>query len=231
MTSMKKITLLIAMLLPVAIVLGQGSRLEQLKTANVFDVKSGKIVFKLEGTTDGTRTLIWDDYGRLQYEHKVTVTKIMGISNSEETLSIRTKEWMYTIDLVEKTGTKMKVNDALAMTDEMTAGYSDAQLQQAGEEIMNQFEAKDAGTGTLLGRTCNIMQIEKLKSKVWTYKKITLKSETAMGGIMGSVNEEATKMEENIVVPASTFKVPAGIEIQDVSQMMEGMPGMDGDEE
>ncbi len=231
MISMKRIVLLFTMVLPVIFVFGQGSRIEQMKDAKVFDVKSGKIVFKLEGTVKGTRTLIWDDYGRLQYDHKETVTKIMGISNTEETLSIRTKEWMYTIDLVEKTGTKVKVEDAFAMSDAMTAGYSDAQLQQAGEEIMNQFEAKEAGTGTILGRTCSIMQIEKLKSKIWTYKKITLKSETSMGGMMGSSNEEATKMEENIVVPASTFIVPSGIEIQDVSDMMIGIPGMNDEEE
>ncbi|HAQ65342.1 MAG TPA: hypothetical protein DCR43_05765 [Bacteroidales bacterium] len=219
------------MVLPVVLVFGQGSRLKQIKAANVFDVKSGKIVYKLEGTTKGTRTLIWDDYGRLQYDYKVTVTKIMGMSNSEENLSIRTKEWMYSIDLEAKTGSKMKVDDALAMTDAMTAGYSDEQLQQTGEEIKKQFDAKDVGTGVVLGHTCNIMQIEKLKSKVWTYKKITLKSEMAMGGLMGSSTEEATSMEENITVPASTFQVPAGIEIQDASKMMEGMPGMDDEED
>jgi hypothetical protein len=32
---------------------------------------------------------------------------MMGITTKEETLNISSSEWMYTINLIEKTGTKM----------------------------------------------------------------------------------------------------------------------------
>jgi hypothetical protein len=32
-----------------------------------FEIKSGKVEYKIDGETKGTKTLWWDDYGRQQY--------------------------------------------------------------------------------------------------------------------------------------------------------------------
>ena len=60
------------------------------------------------------------------------------------------------------------------------------------------------------------------KQTVWVYKGITLKSTSKSD--FGDMNQTATKLEENVEVPASMFTVPAGVTIQemDMGMMMGG---------
>lgn len=181
-----------------------------------FDVKSGKIEYKIEGKTKGTKTLWFDDYGRYQYEYTVTTTKMFGMTSKTESLKIRDKEWMYDINLVEKTGTKMHVNEVNQMLNVTTDATTDEQLKKFGEDIQKDMDIKDGGTETILGRSCKVTTSGKLNSKTWEYKRIFLKTTADLGGVLGSSNEEAISFEENISIPASKFSVPSGIEIQEI---------------
>ncbi|NOU47683.1 MAG: hypothetical protein HOO86_11565 [Bacteroidales bacterium] len=193
-----------------------------------FDVKSGKIEYKIEGKTNGTKTLWFDDYGRYQYEHTVTSTKMFGMTTKAESLKIRDKEWMYDINLVEKTGTKMHVDNANEMLNGVTDATTDDQLKKFGEDMQKDMDMKDGGTESFLGRTCKVTTSGKLNSKTWEYKRIFLKSTVELGGILGSSNEEATSFEENISIPASKFTVPSGIEIQEID--LNNIYGVEGEE-
>jgi hypothetical protein len=181
-----------------------------------FDVKSGKIEYKIEGKTKGTKTLWFDDYGRYQYEYTVTTTKMFGMTTKSESLKIRDKEWMYDINLVDKTGTKMHVDQANQMLNVATDATTDEQLKKFGEDIQKDMDIKDGGTETILGRSCKVTTSGKLNSKTWEYKRIFLKTTADLGGVLGSSNEEAISFEENISIPASKFSVPSGIEIQEI---------------
>ncbi len=197
-----------------------------------FDIKSGKVVYKIEGKTKGTKTLWFDDYGRSQYEHTVTTTKMFGMTTKEEKVKIRDREWMYDIDLVEKTGTKMRVQEANEMIHTMTATSTDAQLIKLGEDVQKDFDIQEQSSETILGRSCKVHTSGKLNSKHWEYKRVPLKITIDLGGILGSMNEEATSFDENISVPASQFKVPQGITIEEIDMnKINGLIGTPDDEE
>lgn len=197
-----------------------------------FDVKSGKIEYKIEGKTKGTKTLWFDDYGRFQYEHTVTTTKMFGMTTKEERLRIRDKEWMYDLNLVDKTGTKMHVDQANEMLNVVTDATTDEQLKKFGEDVQKDMDMKDGGIETILGRQCKVTTSGKLNSKYWEYKRIPLKMSVDFGGMLGSSNEEAISFEENISVPASKFSVPSGFEIQEIDMnQINGMMGLPNDED
>lgn len=214
---MKKHALLHLFIAISAFVCGQGNSISD---QHYFDVKSGRIEYKIDGKTKGTKTLWWDDFGRFQYEHTLTSTKLMGITSKEDKLVVRTKEWIYEINLLEKTGTKMKLEKMMEMPETLSASMSDQQLKQLGDDIMEGFEAKELSTENILGRTCQVMQVGKLNSKHWSYKKIPLKMEVNMGGLLGISIEEAILFDENIPIPASQFTIPDGIEIIDLGDFM-----------
>jgi hypothetical protein len=196
-----------------------------------FDVKSGKIEYKIEGKTKGTKTLWFDDYGRYQYEHTVTTTKMFGMTSKTESLKIRDKEWMYDINLVDKTGTKMDINQANQMLNGVTDATTDDQLVKFGEDIQKDMDIKDGGTESILGRSCKVTTSGKINSKTWEYKRIFLKTYADLGGVLGSSNEEAIAFDENITIPASKFTVPSGIEIQVVDlNNIYGVEGETGEE-
>lgn len=197
-----------------------------------FDVKSGKVEYKIEGKTKGTKTLWFDDYGRLQYEHTVTTTKMFGMTTKEDKLRIRDREWMYDIDLAEKTGTKMKVQDGNEMIHTMTATQTDQQLIKMGEDIQKDFEIKEMPSEMIIGKECKVHTSSKLNSKHWEYKRIPLRITVDLGGILGSSNEEAIAMEENITIPESKFTPPSGIDIQEIDMnQINGLMGIPNEED
>lgn len=226
---MKKMAMM-AMLLCFALALTAQN--EDYMNMKQFDVKSGKIEYKIEGKTKGTKTLWFDDYGRYQYEHTVTTTKMFGMTSKEEHLKIRDKEWAYDINLIEKTGTKMRLEQANEVLNTVTDATTDAQLKKFGEDVQKDMEIKDGGVETLLGRSCKVTISTKLNSKHWEYKRIPLKITVDFGGILGSTNEEAVSFDENISVPASQFKVPQGITIEEIDMnKINGLMGVQDDEE
>ena len=226
---MKKL-LTLAILMTIA--LASTAQNEDYMNLKQFDVKSGKIEYKIEGKTKGTKTLWFDDYGRFQYEHTTTITKMFGMTSKEERLQIRDKEWMYDLNLVDKTGTKMHVDQANEMLNVVTDATTDEQLKKFGEDVQKDMDMKDGGIETILGRQCKVTTSGKLNSKYWEYKRIPLKMSVDFGGMLGSSNEEAISFEENISIPASKFSVPSGFEIQEIDMnQLNGMMGLPDDEE
>jgi len=192
------------------------------KDEKVYEIKSGVITYQIDGMTKGTKTHWFDDYGRLQCTRTTSTTTLMGFSTKEDKLEIRTHEWVYIINMIDKTGTKAKIEAAMAPTDDMYSGLSDSEKEQFVEQTKASLNVHESGTGVVLGRTCKIMEIGQ-GNKVWTYKNISLKSEVQMGTI--KMTETPTSFDENASVPASKFEPPAGIQIEDVTEMMKQMDG------
>ncbi len=212
---MKKLLFVVMMLSASLLVVGQK---KSVKDEKVFEIKSGVIEYQVEGMSKGTKTLWFDDFGRLQCIRTITTTKVMGFSTKDDKLEIRTHEWMYSVDMKEKTGTKTKIETAMAPTDAAYSGLTDAEKKQFVEGVQQGMKVKEIGTGDVLGRLCKIMEVGD-GNKMWLYKNITLKSEVGSG--MLNMNETATKFDENKAVAASQFQVPAGIQIEDASAAME----------
>ena len=214
----KMIFLLFGLIAGLAMYAQNGS----VKDEKVYEIKSGVIVFQIDGMTKGTKTHWFDDYGRLQCTRTTTTTSLMGFSTKEDKLEIRTHEWIYNINMSDKTGTKAKIETAMAPTDAMYSGLSDSEKEQFVEQTKASLNVRESGTGVVLGRTCKIVEVGQ-GNKVWTYKNINLKSEVQMGTI--KMTETPTSFEENASVGASKFEPPAGIQIEDITEMMKQMDG------
>ena len=217
---MKKTWILFILILSTLPIMAQQGAL---KNEKVFEIKSGKVEYAIEGKTKGTKTFWFDDYGRVQCELKKTSTKMFGMTTKEETLTIRNKEWMYNINLIDKTGTKMSIDDAFEMSETIVGTTDEQELKEIAEDVKETLDAKDVGTEPILGRNCIVMDINRLNGRHWRYKGVTLKMEVKMGGILGDFTETAIAFDENVSVPASKFEVPAGIEIQELTGDLPGL--------
>ncbi|MCC7317730.1 MAG: hypothetical protein IT219_04315, partial [Bacteroidales bacterium] len=159
---MKKTWILFILILSTLPIMAQQGAL---KNEKVFEIKSGKVEYAIEGKTKGTKTFWFDDYGRLQCELKKTSTKMFGMTTKEEALTIRNKEWMYSINLIDKTGTKMSIDDAFEMSETIVGTTDEQELKEIAEDVKETLDAKDVGTEPILGRNCIVMDINRLNGR------------------------------------------------------------------
>jgi len=68
--------------------------------------KNAIIDSKISGTMNGDKTLYIKDYGRTRAEYTDISMKIYGITQQQKEIIITTPDWVYTINLLENSGTK-----------------------------------------------------------------------------------------------------------------------------
>lgn len=197
-----------------------------------YKIKSGILEQKIEGTTNGTQTIYFDDYGIREATYTKTVTKIFGISSTTETITINDKDWSINIDLKEKTGTRMPNKAIKEMIDELT----EKDYEKFGERMLEKLEAKKIGNETIAGKNCEVWEIKKLNATSWSYEWVPLKTTATVMGM--TTTYTTTNFKENVSIPADKFQVPKGIKITDqeapanMDELMKMMEkGMQGEEE
>jgi hypothetical protein len=155
-----------------------------------------------------------------------------------ETLQIFTPDYIYMVNLTEKTGVKTdnakkygKVAYDNLSLEEKKAFYDSMEKREVVSlDLLS--PGKKVGTDTILGRQCDVYQtgeklsweeLEKVlqsgqedyvynKSWIWRTAKIPLKIITEQ--IMGYSGEViATKIEENVNIPDSRFTVPSDVKV------------------
>jgi hypothetical protein len=185
---------------------GQPGAKYTLKSGIIYqDMETMGMVYKVN--------MYFDDYGAKEcVETKGTMD--MGIAGKVETSSIMiTKDgYVYQIDLSTKTGTKSKV---LANQ----KGKSDnIDFNNLTEAAMKEMHITKEGTETVLGKTCDKFKMDyadmNLKSSYCVWDGIALKYEMNMAGITAKTT--ATKIEENVSVPAEKFEVPKDIKLTEM---------------
>ncbi|MBI9062027.1 MAG: hypothetical protein JEZ14_08550 [Marinilabiliaceae bacterium] len=185
-------------------------------------VKSGQIRYELTGSTKGTKTIWWDNYGDKSYEEikSTSEIKMFGMVNKEEvhTVTIMIGDKFWSANLLDNTGQKgtMPYYDA---AQEIAEEMSDAEAKQLEQQLMDALGGEKLGSETFLNRKCEVMKL--LGAKAWVYKGMLLKTEAKIMGI--EANEIATLFKENISVPASKFEPLSTINYEEVAQMQEGM--------
>lgn len=193
-----------------------------------FLVKSGHVEMKVEGVSKGTRSIWFDDYGmRYREEYKATTTtKVFGMKTVEEdhTLVIRDGKQFYSINLLEKTGTKRSTGMSQDMYMSFTK-MSDSEKEKFGDQILESFGGERLGVTTFLGRSCEEVKI--MGTTQIVYKGILLKSSAKILGMI--TNETAVSFEENISIPDSKFKAPNDIDWIDLNQNVESFMGFEDD--
>lgn len=140
--------------------------------------------------------------------HIVSETKGMGITQKEEQLNIEEGDWVYSIDLINKTGTRMNMAQykemAKAMGQFIRPDFDNL------EEFVKQNGGKMLPNENFLGKDCSVFEV--FGTRQWLYKGQILKVE-----MNGQVMRQAVKIEENIPIPEDVFKIPVGVKIEDAS--------------
>lgn len=189
-----------------AFILLFGQAFGQNKQARLYQAKSGIIEYELKGKTKGTQVTYFDDHGTKEATYTESVTKVLGMTNAENTLSLRLDSVVYTINLDEMTGVRMVIPfDPSQMTEKEMKEW-----EEWGKQMMSDMGFEKTGTGEVLGKKCEIW--EGMGSKVWIWESMTLKTEV---NIMGQWITEATKIDLNARIDMDKFKIPEGVELID----------------
>ena len=175
-----------------------------------YAVKSGKVVLKLSGSSTGTRTIYFKDYGNMHYEHEksVTVVKILGITDRSETdrITIINRNQMWTIDNITNKNTKGEVpfyNSTREMFEDMT----EAEQKKFADDFINSLGGERVGTERVFGKTCEKIRV--MGSNIWLYKGISFKMESSILGI--NIKEEVIEFNENASISNSQFNAPGNL--------------------
>jgi len=195
-----------------------------------YEIKSGIVKYKpiefMKGITT-QETLYFDDYGKKEAKESVTETSMMGISTKETSISIIDGDYSitYTLEKIENgKNVTEKVAKKMKLTSEMKAMVNMAGMFTDTKKLVDQYDYKEEGTETVAGLTGKKFSMRMDRSKnerinFVTYKNILLKTE------MMKLKIEVDKFEENVIVPAEKFIVPAGYKIEEV-ETTQSMPGI-----
>lgn len=185
---------------------------------NQYAVKSGHVEYKLTGSTTGTRSLWWDDYGEKEYEETKSVSeiKMMGMVQRDEVHSvvIMVGDYFWSANLLNNTGEKGKI-PYYDVKEQFGEDMTEQEAEELGEEILNAMGGERLPSEEFMGYNCDVVTM--MGAKSWIYRGVLLKTSAKMMGI--SINEEAVKFEKDISVPSSKFKPLTNISYKEVSQM------------
>jgi hypothetical protein len=174
-----------------------------------YAIKSGIVEYKTQVMgMDMKQVLTFDDYGSKE------VTEVMAemMGTKIHTITLRKDGFIYSYDMVKKTGTKKPVP---------TMDNTNIDFQNLTEEMVKDMNLKKEGTEEYLGKTCEKMSIDytkmQMKGTYLIYKGVALMVDTDMGAMKMKLTGE--KFEENPVIPAEKFEVPADIKVTESKEM------------
>lgn len=167
-----------------------------------YSLKSGIVEMKSQVMgMEQKQVLFFDEYGAKEC---IEVTASM-FGQKIHNLNINKDGYAYSVDMVKKTGTKIKIPTDAAIN-----------FNDLGKGIAKDMNIKKVGTETVLGKTCDKYTIDYKKQQMKGYylvwNGIALKTELTMMGMKTVV--EVTKINENASIPADKFEIPKGIKIQ-----------------
>lgn len=205
---MKKIITIIAFVL-----LGIGAQAQEV--IRMYDVKSGIVTMEMDMMgRKVVQDIYFDDYGAKQ----AMIVEMRG----QKMRGIEVDGEMIMINDAENTAVKMPsmgmINEKINFLDQSPKNIRRNKIKEIGKE-------------TLLDRECTIYTVavfmmgNVVKQTVWVYKGITLKSSITTD--WGEMVQTATSLVEDIEIPAETFPLPEGIEIQTMSHGPRGGGGGD----
>lgn len=235
---MKRITILLLGLMIFTSCKGKDNELKRYK------VKSGKITYQssingkvLGGTITGkgNSTCHFKDWGAIERrEEKETTTTAVKIPfagiqkdvTSSHTMNKLISGKSYSVDFEAKKIYEME-DMAMNMIKKLHPNQDAEEVGRKGIEAMG---GEKIGTEKILGYECEVW--ETVGVKQWTYKGVTLKTETNTAGI--HVVEEATSADFDISVSENDLKLPdfpiekqegflSGVDFEEDEDMMDDM--------
>lgn len=194
--------------------------------------KEATIHYQLSGSEQGAETLYIKEYGKLRAKYHQGTTTIMGVSNKSETVEITDPDWVYSYDLVEKTGFKTTNPNKLYQSEynKLSPGEKKNFVKNAkefGTSLMGQMGGSvTRSSENYLGYECEVITVNNGMSTVYNLRgtDLPLRSEVSVMGIKNT--HTATKIDTSSPVPESAFAPPAGITAshnQEAEAMTAGM--------
>ena len=119
-------------------------------------------------------------------------------------------------------GATVMVNDEekTAMKMPMMGQRETVNFSNLDEKAIKKYKVKELGTETVAGKECKKYEVtlfmmgQPQKQTVWVYKGITLKSSSSSD--FGDMTQTATKIQEDVEIPASMFTLPAGVKVEEM---------------
>ena len=118
------------------------------------------------------------------------------------------------------------IGEAYIYTDDFRSLTAFSAKIESGGKTIKKYKVKELGKETVAGKECTKYEVtvfmmgQPQKQTVWVYKGITLKS--ASSSDFGDMVQTATKIQENVEIPASMFVLPAGVKVQEMDMGMMG---------
>lgn len=147
------------------------------------------------------QVLMFDEYGAKEF----TEISANLFGQKSHNININKEGFIYSIDMVKKTGTKMKIPTDIAIN-----------FNDLGGSMAKEMNIKKVGSETFLGKSCDKYTIDfkkqQMKGYYLVWMGIPFKTELTVMGIKTLI--EVTKIEENAAIAAEKFEVPKGIKIE-----------------
>ena len=190
---MKKLILFFAFLLISGFAFSQGK----------YKVEKGYIEYKMDmmGMSMNTQTY-FKDFGNISSQ----TVNMFG----QQSRTLVTKDYIYSLDMGSKTGTKMAIS---SKTNEMDK----VDYENIPQDIKDKYHIVESGNGAVAGKDCKIFDTENegVKSRLWIWKNIPLKMLVEKDGVQMIM--EATKVETKPQFPDGIFEVPADFTITEAA--------------
>lgn len=179
--------------------------------------KEAAIHYELTGTEQGQETVYIKDSGKLRAKYRKASATLMGVTTKHDTVEFIDPDFVYSYDLVAKTGSKT-TNPAkvyLAEYNKLTAAEKknfEKNAQEFGAGMMSQIGGSvSRGNGQVLGYDCEVITVNNGMSTVYQLRgsDLPLRSDVSIMGMKNSTI--ATKIDTSSSIPASAFVHPAGI--------------------
>lgn len=172
-----------------------------------YGIKSGVIEYELSGI-NGKEIVYWDDFGAKEARYNKTSIERDGKKIENEILLLYNDSIFYTINIIEKTGTKINMEKHIDGTKSMKI---------FNKEMLKELGGKTKGTETIIGKVCERWELPE-GVNVYLHNEIPLKL------VFREVTVVAKSFRENAIVAPEKFVLPKGIKIR-TPEELEKMKG------
>lgn len=202
--------LVVALLLPVCAHAQKDQRPWEMK----LPFESATVVYSISGMEKGKETVYLKDWGKRKATHNNTVTNVMGMRSENRTLDIEDPDYIYSFDLIEKTGTRATNPAKIAREEYEKLSAADKRLvdknsKELGITLQQGVpDAVEENVTEILGQKCDRTELMGTVAYTAHDSGILLKSETNMMGVKISI--VATSFSKGDV-DEKYFALPKGI--------------------
>jgi len=181
-----------------------------------YEVKSGEVSYRLDGMQQGYETLYFDQWGAREARYtKVTLRLGTGMERKIDRFILTDKEWVYTIDFLEKTGTKTR-NPAYDKKQADT-NLDVRDLSRINTQKLYKLGGRKVGQDQVADLPCEVWEVKRLAAKFWIWKQVVLKRQPKIK-TERTIIREAVRVSTGNPIPADKFALPKDIQIQDLSK-------------